>query len=104
MNTALYEVKVMSQNRVLVGYGTAFKDVEDNRNTESGWSIVQRSGVQLCKKESQEKSKKWLSVMKSPMFFVAFPWLFMTESHFFWLFLTLFFTEGAESQWRYEEW
>ena len=24
----------------------------------------------------------------------TFPWLFMTESHFFWLFLTFFFTEG----------
>lgn len=35
----------MSENGVMGRYGTAFRDVEDNRNAESGWSIVQPSGV-----------------------------------------------------------
>ena len=50
----------------------------------------------LCKKESQVKSKKMaFSQGKSTKSqkILTFCWFFLTKSHFFWLYMTFFFTE-----------
>ena len=83
-----------SQGHVAIQCNTCLLSLSDH------WCWDHIPGVSLCKKESQVKSKKMaFSHEKSRKSHKkkTFPWLFMTESHFFWLYLTFFFTESQSS-------
>ena len=73
-----------------------------------GWGVRVRvrcqgegEGVSSVKKKSGKVKKTAFSERKSTknQYFLTFCWLFLTQSHFFWLYLTFFFTECHGSLW-----